>query len=114
YELLTGDKPAIGYLKPFGCQMTILNTIDYLAKFDEKADEGYIVGYSIPDDMKELSSLQTQEQEGKGAAQRLGMSISTDRSISASKDTKSADRHPSKLSSNAVSERFPPASNTQN
>nr|GFB00052.1 retrovirus-related Pol polyprotein from transposon TNT 1-94 [Tanacetum cinerariifolium] len=36
------------YLKPFGCQVTILNTSDYLGKFDEKADEGYIVGYSIP------------------------------------------------------------------
>nr|GFB59079.1 putative ribonuclease H-like domain-containing protein [Tanacetum cinerariifolium] len=295
YELLTGDKPAIGYLKPFGCQVTILNTSDYLGKFDEKADEGYIVGYSIPgkayrvynlvtgkivetmnikflehlpsvegtcqpwlfdidyltdslnyarirstnlfagnqgsssnnavtthvhdvlnhkeaaqyvlslsldlndDDMEELSSLQTQEQEGKDAAQRLGLafpthvvtneassipaeksssvspastlttsagntplvslrpsagrsskstgkklasssktpipagrsisagksipadrfvsadkSISADRSISASRDTNSADRHPSKLSSNAVSKRFPPASNTQN
>nr|GEY99002.1 retrovirus-related Pol polyprotein from transposon TNT 1-94 [Tanacetum cinerariifolium] len=42
------DKPAIGYLKPFGCQVTILNTNDYLGNFDEKADEGYIVGYSIP------------------------------------------------------------------
>nr|GFB99300.1 retrovirus-related Pol polyprotein from transposon TNT 1-94 [Tanacetum cinerariifolium] len=48
YELLTGDKPAIGYLKPFGCQVTILNTSDYLGKFDEKVDEGYIVRYSIP------------------------------------------------------------------
>nr|GFB05109.1 hypothetical protein [Tanacetum cinerariifolium] len=47
YELLTGDIPAIGYLKPFGYQVTILNTSDYLGKFDEKADEGYIVGYSI-------------------------------------------------------------------
>nr|GFD08282.1 hypothetical protein [Tanacetum cinerariifolium] len=43
-----------------------------------------------------------------------GRSVSADRSISASRDTNSADRHPSKLSSNAVSERFPPASNTQN
>nr|GEY29207.1 putative ribonuclease H-like domain-containing protein [Tanacetum cinerariifolium] len=41
-------------------------------------------------------------------------SISADRSISASRDTNSADRHPNKLSSNAVSERFLPASNTQN
>nr|GEY59538.1 hypothetical protein [Tanacetum cinerariifolium] len=48
YELLTGDKPAIGYLKPFGCQVTILNISDYLGKFDEKDDEGYIIGYSIP------------------------------------------------------------------
>nr|GFA71234.1 retrovirus-related Pol polyprotein from transposon TNT 1-94 [Tanacetum cinerariifolium] len=41
-------------------------------------------------------------------------SISADMSISASRDTNSADRHPSKLSSNAVSERFRQASNTQN
>nr|GFD49890.1 hypothetical protein [Tanacetum cinerariifolium] len=41
-------------------------------------------------------------------------SIPADRSISASRDTNSAYRHPSKLSSNAVSERFPLASNTQN
>nr|GEX33243.1 hypothetical protein [Tanacetum cinerariifolium] len=41
-------------------------------------------------------------------------SISADRSISASRVTNSADRRPSKLSSNVVSERFLPASNTQN
>nr|GFC53084.1 hypothetical protein [Tanacetum cinerariifolium] len=41
-------------------------------------------------------------------------SISADRSISALRDTNSADRHPRKLSSNAVFERFPPALNTQN
>nr|GFD09216.1 hypothetical protein [Tanacetum cinerariifolium] len=40
--------------------------------------------------------------------------VSADRSIFASRDTNYANRHPSKLSSNAVSERFPPASNTQN
>nr|GEY77837.1 ribonuclease H-like domain-containing protein [Tanacetum cinerariifolium] len=47
YELLTGDKPYISYLKPFGCHVTILNTSDPLGKFDKKSDEGYIVGYSI-------------------------------------------------------------------
>nr|GFA80079.1 ribonuclease H-like domain-containing protein [Tanacetum cinerariifolium] len=47
YELLTGDKPSIIYLKPFGCHVTILNTSDPLGKFDKKSDEGYIVGYSI-------------------------------------------------------------------
>nr|GEY43770.1 putative ribonuclease H-like domain-containing protein [Tanacetum cinerariifolium] len=150
------------------------------------------------DDMEELSSLQTQEQEGKDVAQRLGLAfpthvvsnealsipaeksssvspvstptasagntppvsprpsaghsskstgkkfvsadkpipagrsvsadkpipagryVSADKSIpavryiSALRNTNSDDRHPSKLSSNAVSERFPPASNTQN
>nr|GEV12769.1 putative ribonuclease H-like domain-containing protein [Tanacetum cinerariifolium] len=47
YELLTGDKPSISYLKPFGCHVTILNTSDPLGKFDKKSDEGYIVGYFI-------------------------------------------------------------------
>nr|GEV08080.1 ribonuclease H-like domain-containing protein [Tanacetum cinerariifolium] len=47
YELLTGDKPSISYLKPFGCHVTILNTSDPLGKFDKKSNEGYIVGYSI-------------------------------------------------------------------
>nr|GFB58827.1 putative ribonuclease H-like domain-containing protein [Tanacetum cinerariifolium] len=47
YELLTGDKPSIIYLKPFGCHVTILNTSDPLGKFDKKSDEGYIIGYSI-------------------------------------------------------------------
>jgi hypothetical protein len=46
YELLTGKKPTIQYLKPFGCQVTILNTSDHLGKFEEKAAKGYIVGYS--------------------------------------------------------------------
>ncbi|GJU61981.1 putative ribonuclease H-like domain-containing protein [Tanacetum coccineum] len=32
---------------PFGCPVTILNTIDHLGKFDGKADEGLFVGYSI-------------------------------------------------------------------
>nr|GEY21042.1 hypothetical protein [Tanacetum cinerariifolium] len=47
YELLTGDKPSISYLKPFGCQVTILNTSDPLGKFDKKSDKGYIIRYSI-------------------------------------------------------------------
>ncbi|GJY81547.1 putative ribonuclease H-like domain-containing protein [Tanacetum coccineum] len=37
---------AISHLKPFGCQVTILNTSDYLGKFEGKADEGYLVGYA--------------------------------------------------------------------
>ncbi|GJZ04593.1 putative ribonuclease H-like domain-containing protein [Tanacetum coccineum] len=34
------------YLKPFGCHVTILNTIDQLGKFDGKSDEDFLVGYS--------------------------------------------------------------------
>ncbi|GJS70037.1 putative ribonuclease H-like domain-containing protein [Tanacetum coccineum] len=44
YELISGRVPQIGHLKPFGCQITILNTSDNLGKFEGKADEGYLVG----------------------------------------------------------------------
>ncbi|GKA58175.1 putative ribonuclease H-like domain-containing protein, partial [Tanacetum coccineum] len=47
YELFLGRKPALGFMKPFGCSVTILNTIDHLGKFDGKADEGFFVGYLI-------------------------------------------------------------------
>ncbi|GJW04359.1 putative ribonuclease H-like domain-containing protein [Tanacetum coccineum] len=33
-------------MRPFGCPVTILNTIDHLGKFDGKADKGFFVGYS--------------------------------------------------------------------
>ncbi|GJU91958.1 ribonuclease H-like domain-containing protein [Tanacetum coccineum] len=32
-------------MRPFGCPVTILNTLDNLGKFDGKADEGFFVGY---------------------------------------------------------------------
>ncbi|GKD22881.1 hypothetical protein Tco_1224584 [Tanacetum coccineum] len=34
-------------MKPFGCLVTILNTLDPLGKLDRKADEGFFVRYSI-------------------------------------------------------------------
>ncbi|GJY98008.1 putative ribonuclease H-like domain-containing protein, partial [Tanacetum coccineum] len=46
YELFLGRKPALSFMRPFGCPVTILNTIDHLGKFDRKADEGFFVGYS--------------------------------------------------------------------
>nr|GFB42492.1 retrovirus-related Pol polyprotein from transposon TNT 1-94 [Tanacetum cinerariifolium] len=47
YELLLGRVPVISFMRPFGCPVTILNTLDHLGKFDGKADEGFFVGYSI-------------------------------------------------------------------
>nr|GEW47844.1 hypothetical protein [Tanacetum cinerariifolium] len=47
YELLLGRSPSIGFMRPFGCPVTILNTLNPLEKFDEKADEGFLVGYSV-------------------------------------------------------------------
>nr|GFB90560.1 ribonuclease H-like domain-containing protein [Tanacetum cinerariifolium] len=47
YELFNGRTPAIGFLKPFGCHVMILNTLDNLGKFVAKGDEGYFIGYSM-------------------------------------------------------------------
>ncbi|GKE95775.1 putative ribonuclease H-like domain-containing protein, partial [Tanacetum coccineum] len=34
-------------MRPFGCLVTILNTLDHLGKFERKDDEGFLVGYSV-------------------------------------------------------------------
>nr|GEU98170.1 hypothetical protein [Tanacetum cinerariifolium] len=47
YELFNGRSPAIVFLKPFGCHVMILNTLDHLGKFKAKGDEGYFIGYSM-------------------------------------------------------------------
>ncbi|GJZ12427.1 putative ribonuclease H-like domain-containing protein, partial [Tanacetum coccineum] len=47
YELLLGRPPSISFMRPFRCLVTILNTLDPLGKFDGKADEGFLIGYSI-------------------------------------------------------------------
>ncbi|GKF43845.1 putative ribonuclease H-like domain-containing protein, partial [Tanacetum coccineum] len=47
YELFLGRKPALSFMRPFGCHVTILNTLDHLGKFNGKADEGFFVGYSM-------------------------------------------------------------------
>nr|GEV28178.1 retrovirus-related Pol polyprotein from transposon TNT 1-94 [Tanacetum cinerariifolium] len=49
YELLHGRTPSIGFMRPFGCPVTIINTLDSLGKFNGKVDEGFLVGYSEPE-----------------------------------------------------------------
>nr|GEW31168.1 hypothetical protein [Tanacetum cinerariifolium] len=46
YELINGRSPRLDFMRPFGCPVTILNTLDPLGKFEGKADEGFLVGYS--------------------------------------------------------------------
>ncbi|GJT06934.1 retrovirus-related pol polyprotein from transposon TNT 1-94 [Tanacetum coccineum] len=46
YELLRGRKPNLNYFKVFGSKCFILNTKDYLTKFDPKSYEGVFLGYS--------------------------------------------------------------------
>jgi hypothetical protein len=46
YELYKGKKPTIGYFRVFGSKCFILNTKDYLTKFDPKSYESVFLGYS--------------------------------------------------------------------
>ncbi|GJU63521.1 putative ribonuclease H-like domain-containing protein [Tanacetum coccineum] len=63
YELVTGKIPIISYIRPFGCHVTILNTIDHLGKFDGKADEGFLVGYSLQSKAFRVYNLETKRVE---------------------------------------------------
>ncbi|GJR51196.1 putative ribonuclease H-like domain-containing protein [Tanacetum coccineum] len=47
YELFRGFKLALSFMKPFGCHVTILNTLDSLGKFDGQSDEDFFVRYSL-------------------------------------------------------------------
>nr|GEU86585.1 hypothetical protein [Tanacetum cinerariifolium] len=42
YELLHGRSQSIGFMRPFGCLVTIFNTLDSLGKFDGKNTDGDI------------------------------------------------------------------------
>ncbi|GJW28595.1 putative ribonuclease H-like domain-containing protein [Tanacetum coccineum] len=63
YELVTGKIPIISYIRPFGCHVTILNTIDHLGKFDGKSDEGFLVGYSLQSKAFRVYNLETKRVE---------------------------------------------------
>nr|GEU62957.1 hypothetical protein [Tanacetum cinerariifolium] len=59
YKLLTSKQPIISYLIPFGCHVTILNTIDQLGKFNGKSDLGFLVGYSLNSKAFRVYNLET-------------------------------------------------------
>ncbi|GJU82769.1 putative ribonuclease H-like domain-containing protein [Tanacetum coccineum] len=63
YELVTGKIPIISYIRPFGCHVTILNTIDHLGKFDGKSDEGFLVRYSLQSKAFRVYNLETKRVE---------------------------------------------------
>ncbi|GJX67842.1 retrovirus-related pol polyprotein from transposon TNT 1-94 [Tanacetum coccineum] len=47
YEIFHKRIPNINFLHVFGCPIYIHNHKDHLGKFDEKADDGYLIGYSL-------------------------------------------------------------------
>ncbi|GJU69902.1 putative ribonuclease H-like domain-containing protein [Tanacetum coccineum] len=63
YELFRGRTPALSFMRPFGCHVTILNTLDHLGKFDGKSDEGFFVGYSINSKAFRVYNIRTRKVE---------------------------------------------------
>ncbi|GKE15828.1 putative ribonuclease H-like domain-containing protein, partial [Tanacetum coccineum] len=58
-----GRTPALSFMRPFGCHVTILNTLDYLGKFDGKSDEGFFVGYSLNSKAFRVYNIRTRKVE---------------------------------------------------
>ncbi|GKE65942.1 putative ribonuclease H-like domain-containing protein, partial [Tanacetum coccineum] len=63
YELFRGRTPALSFMRPFGCHVTILNTLDYLDKFDKKSDEGFFIGYSMNSKAFRVYNIRTRKVE---------------------------------------------------
>ncbi|GJW18597.1 putative ribonuclease H-like domain-containing protein [Tanacetum coccineum] len=51
------------YIRPFGCHVTILDTLSVLGKFDGKSDEGFLVGYSLNSKAYRVYNLVTKRVE---------------------------------------------------
>ncbi|GJR09014.1 putative ribonuclease H-like domain-containing protein [Tanacetum coccineum] len=63
YELFRGRTPSLSFMKPFGCHVTILNTLDHLGKFDGHSDEGFFVGYSLNSKAFKVYNIRTRNVE---------------------------------------------------
>ncbi|GJU87771.1 ribonuclease H-like domain-containing protein [Tanacetum coccineum] len=63
YELFRGRTPALSFMRPFGCHVTILNTLDHLGKFDGKSDDGFFVGYSLNSKAFRVYNIRTRKVE---------------------------------------------------
>nr|GFB45683.1 retrovirus-related Pol polyprotein from transposon TNT 1-94 [Tanacetum cinerariifolium] len=63
YELPSGKVPNIRHLKPFRCQVTIINTSDHLGKFEGKANDGFLVGYAAHSKVYRVYNLSSKKVE---------------------------------------------------
>ncbi|GJV25022.1 retrovirus-related pol polyprotein from transposon TNT 1-94 [Tanacetum coccineum] len=97
YEIFCKRIPNINFLYVFGCPFYIHNHKDHLGKFDEKANDGYFLGYSLVS--KAFKVFNTRRQQTKETYH-----ITFDESLDAIKFTKpSIDNIDI-----AESERYPP------
>ncbi|GKB94774.1 hypothetical protein Tco_0980911 [Tanacetum coccineum] len=58
-----GRSPDISYFYVFGCPVHIHNHRDHLAKFDEKADDGFFLGYSPIEKAFRVLNIRREEME---------------------------------------------------
>ncbi|GJT96364.1 putative ribonuclease H-like domain-containing protein [Tanacetum coccineum] len=63
YELFRGRTPALSFMRPFGCHVTILITFDHLGKFDGKSGEGFFIGYSLNSKAFKAYNIRTRKVE---------------------------------------------------
>nr|GEZ31845.1 ribonuclease H-like domain-containing protein [Tanacetum cinerariifolium] len=70
-ELLIGRTPSIGFMRPFGCHMTILNTLDPLEKAEEENVQQYVLfplwssGSKIPQNTDDDAAFRGKKPESK-------------------------------------------------
>ncbi|GJV88568.1 putative ribonuclease H-like domain-containing protein [Tanacetum coccineum] len=63
------------FMRPFGCPVIILNTIDHLGKFNGKDDDGVFVGYSLNMDQNwaiDIEALHEQWNYGANCCRAIG------------------------------------------
>nr|GEU55400.1 retrovirus-related Pol polyprotein from transposon TNT 1-94 [Tanacetum cinerariifolium] len=63
YELFKGRSHALSFMRPFGCNVIILNTLDQLGKFDEKSNKKIFVGYSTISKAFRVYNIRTRKVE---------------------------------------------------
>ncbi|GJW39001.1 putative ribonuclease H-like domain-containing protein [Tanacetum coccineum] len=63
YELFRGRTPALSFMRPFRCHVSILNTLDNLDKFVGKSDYGFFVGYSLTSKAFRVYNIRTRKLE---------------------------------------------------
>nr|GEY38071.1 hypothetical protein [Tanacetum cinerariifolium] len=63
YDVFRGRSPNISYFYVFGCPVHIHNHMDHLGKFDEKANDGFFLGYSLVAKAFRVFNIKRQEME---------------------------------------------------
>nr|GEV54943.1 retrovirus-related Pol polyprotein from transposon TNT 1-94 [Tanacetum cinerariifolium] len=63
YDVFRGRSPNISYFHVFRCPIHIHNHKDHLGKFDEKADDGFFLGYSLVAKAFRVFNIKRQEME---------------------------------------------------